>query len=365
MTSPERAVSASPAKQRPWPIRVLTNPWVFQSIILVGLGVLAVTQLDFQEVADSFLGADYGWLAVALALLVLGRAVHAYELRLTLRKVGTLPFAGFFGAFLIGNFVNAVTPARAGDLARLQIISNRYGLSRAGMIAGQGAESAVDLVILLTLGMVSLALLQIDVGTPRLFWILAALVIVAFIAVTIVSRFLPPQMPAMRALRWLPERVRKGLAGLWPSIHDGLEALRDTYLLAGTVALNAFGWFLDMLVLWGFGLAFGLDIPWSGYLAASVASSLVTMFPITPGNVGTYELVLVRVLGLYGVSADAGFAFSVAVHVFSTLATFVLGLVAMLFMRVGFNEVFAFRRAAKTEEASTIEEVPRVPSALP
>src|SRR5262249_3778635 len=170
---------------------------------------------------------------------------------------------------------------------------------------------------------------------------------------------------AMRALRWLPERVRKGLAGLWPSIHDGLEALRDTYLLAGTVALNAFGWFLDMLVLWGFGLAFGLDIPWSGYLSASVASSLVTMFPITPGNVGTYELVLVRVLGLYGVSADAGFAFSVAVHVFSTLATFVLGLVAMLFMRVGFNEVFAFRRAAKTEEASTIEEVPRVPSALP
>src|SRR5215204_859297 len=168
MTTPEPATTTPARERHAWPVRVLRTPWVFQGIILVGLGALAAFRLDFREVVDAFRTADYGWLAVALALFAIGRAIHSYELKLTLRKVGAVPFAGFFGAFLIGNFINGVAPARAGDLARLQIVSNRYGLSRAGMIAGQGAESAVDLVILLTLGMISLALLHINVGIPDL-----------------------------------------------------------------------------------------------------------------------------------------------------------------------------------------------------
>jgi glycosyltransferase 2 family protein len=337
---------------------------VFQGVILAALVALAVTRLDFRAVADAFLHADYGWLAAALALLVVGRAIHAYELRLTLRKVGKVPFAGFFGAFLIGNFINSVAPARAGDLARLQILSNRYGLSRTGMIVGQGAESIVDLVILVTLGMISLALLQMDLGAPRLFWFLAALVLIGFVALAVLSRFLPSQFSAVPGASRLPQRIRVALAGLWPSIHDGLESLRDPWLLAGTVTLNTFGWLLDLLVLGAFGLAFGLDIPYSAYLSVMVATSLLSMFPITPGNAGTFEFVVVRVLALYGVGSDGAFAFALAVHVFSTVATFVLGLAGMLFMRVSFQEVFAWRRAAAAKDG-TPTDVPPVPAGLP
>jgi hypothetical protein len=103
-------------------------------------------------------------------------------------------------------------------------ISNRYGLSRTGMIVGQGAESIVDLVILLSLGMVSLALLRIDLGAPRLFWFLAAIVLVGFVALTIASRFLPRQLSAAPGPAWLPERVRTTLAALWPSIPTAWSA---------------------------------------------------------------------------------------------------------------------------------------------
>jgi uncharacterized membrane protein YbhN (UPF0104 family) len=232
------------------------------------------------------------------------------------------------------------------------------------MIVGQGAESVVDLVILLTLGMVSLALLRIDVGAPRLFWFLAALVLAGFVALTIVSRFLPQQLSPEPGPAWLPPRARTALAALWPSIHDGLESLRDPWLLAGTVALNTFGWFLDLLVLVAFGRAFGLDVPLSAYLSMTVATSLLSMFPITPGNAGTFEFVLVRVLAVYGVGADEAFAFALAVHILSTATTFALGLVGMLFMRVSVHEVFAWRRAASAKEESS-GEVPPIPAALP
>jgi uncharacterized membrane protein YbhN (UPF0104 family) len=88
------------------------------------------------------------------------------------------------------------------------------------------------------------------------------------------------------------------------------------------------------------------------------------MFPITPGNAGTFEFVVVRVLALYGVGSDEAFAFALAVHAFSTVTTFVLGLVGMLFMRVSFREVFAWRRAASGKD-ETPTDLPPVPAALP
>jgi len=75
----------------------------------------------------------------------------------------------------------------------------------------------------------------------------------------------------------------------------------------------------------------------------------------------------VRVLGLYAVSPDTAFAFAVAIHVFTTVATIALGLGGMLFMRISFQEVFAFRGATvqKKARAEQARELPPVPTSFP
>jgi uncharacterized protein (TIRG00374 family) len=359
MSAPPKAAPHPAAAKPSWFRRAARHPWIFQAVILAVLIALAVWQIDFGQVAQSFKQADYAWLTVALLLYSSGRVVHAVEWRLCLTKVGFLPFPGLFGAFLIGNFVNAVAPARAGDLARIQILSNRYGVSRAGLIAGQGAESAVDTVILIVLGLASLALLDLHIASPTLLWVLSGLVIAAFIAVTIASRFLPERLPHLRPLERLSQRAHDALREIWPHLRNGLESLRNTRLLAVTVALNSFGWFLDLLVLWAFGLTFGLDVPPSAYLSITVATSLLTAFPVTPGSVGTYELVIVQVLRAYGVSADDSLAYAVATHLLTVVTMVALGLLAMPFMRVTLHEVVAFRRAA------TKDPPPQSPTPIP
>jgi hypothetical protein len=59
---------------------------------------------------------------------------------------------------LIGTLVNAVIPASAGDVAKVQIVANRYGLSRTGLITGRGAESIVDALIMVMFIAISFAL---------------------------------------------------------------------------------------------------------------------------------------------------------------------------------------------------------------
>jgi uncharacterized protein (TIRG00374 family) len=126
-------------------------------------------------------------------------------------------------------------------------------------------------------------------------------------------------------------------------LHDGFELVRQPRLLVLAVLLNLFGWFVDITILWTYGQAFHVNIPFAAYLAVTVAVAIITTFPITFGNVGTYEFALLRVLALYSVSPDTALAYAVGTHAFSTVFNVGLGLIAMLAMRIGPREVFSFR----------------------
>lgn len=123
----------------------------------------------------------------------------------------------------------------------------------------------------------------------------------------------------------------------------GLEVIRRPRLLAVELAFNLFGWLLDILIFWAFGRAFNLHLPVAAYVSVTVVIGLITIFPITFGNVGTFELAVVGALSLYGVSSPDALAYAVGTHLFSTLFNLGLGVVAMLFMRMRPGEVFRLR----------------------
>jgi uncharacterized protein (TIRG00374 family) len=109
------------------------------------------------------------------------------------------------------------------------------------------------------------------------------------------------------------------------------------------IVLNLFGWAVDLLINWSYGNAFHLSVPFSAYLSLTVVLALLTTFPITFGNVGTWELAILGVLELYGVSSERALAFAVGTHVVSTLFNVCLGCIAMFAMRLRPSEVFSIR----------------------
>lgn len=307
---------------------------------------LVVWQVDPQDVGHAFKDADYAWLLFALAVYILARVVHTWEWQMTLTKVGRAPFGGLFGALMIGSLVNAVVPASAGDVAKVQIVANRYGLSRAGLITGRGAEAVVNAMIMVLFILVSLALPQTGFASRRVSALLAAGAFGAFIAATLLSNMLTRDLPRWRLIERLPLRARGGLGHVWPRVHDGLEMIRQPRLLVAAIVLNLFGWLVDLTILWAYGQAFHLHVPWGAYLGVTVAVAVITTFPITFGNVGTFEFALLRVLSLYGVPADKALAFAVGTHIFGTVLVIALGLISMWAMGLGPHEIFGFRRRA-------------------
>jgi uncharacterized protein (TIRG00374 family) len=338
--------------------RLLRNPWLIQAVVAATLLGLAAWQINLGHVAQSFRDARYGWLLLALSIYVASRAVHALEWQITLSKVGRAPFAGLFGALLIGTLVNAVIPASAGDVVKIQVVANRYGLPRAGLVAGRGAEAVVNSMILMIFILVSFALPGVGFASPNLLWLLAAAAALAFVAAVAASRLLPDTLPRWPVLTRLPRRLYEGLEHQWPRLHDGFEVIRRPRLLLVALVLNLVGWAIDIVIYWSYGQAFNLQLPFAAYLSVTVVVALITVFPITFGNIGTYELAIVGVLALHGLASDEALAYAAGAHIFSTVFNISLGLLAMWSMGVQPRDVFRLRPSAPPGAA----EEPRGPN---
>ncbi len=333
-----------------WLARAWRNPWALQLVTTaVFLGVL-LWRVDVRDAVDPFREARYGWVILAMAIFPVTRLLDTYRWRLYLERVGRPPFPGLLGAFLVGNLVNSVLPARVGDLVKIQVVANRHGLSRAGLVASRAVESIIDGITFLLIVLLGAFLVGTELVPAPLLWTLIGAAAAGFAVSALAARFLPRRPPQWRAWRLLAPAVRQAIQDAWPRFVDGLETMRNPRLLGLTVGLNLATWFVQVLMFFIFGLAFGLGLALGAYLGVTIAANVVADFPITFQNLGTYEVAMVEVLALQGVAREEALAFAVTGHLLTNAAVAVMGLSAMWVMRLRPREVFALRRAPEASD---------------
>ena len=342
MNAPEALPGASARAQSPLK-RLLRSPWLGQVVLALAFIGLAAWQVSWDHVIDAFANVRPEWVGVALLIYLGTRMVNAWEWQVLLSKVGNPPIHGLLGIMLIGSLVNAVLPGTLGDVAKIQIAANRYALPRAGLIAGRGAEALINNFMFVVVVFIGILTARGDAIPRQALWLFVPLTIAATVGVVVASRMLPEALPSWRLLRRLPPGLYDTLEGLWPRLHEGFEAIRRPRLLGILVALGLFGWTVDIAINWSYGNAFGLDLGFGAYVSVTLALAIITTFPVTFGNIGTWEVAVVGALALYNVPADEALAYALGSHVFVTLFNVTLGLVAMAIMRLRPSEVFRFR----------------------
>ena len=315
---------------------------------MLGLAGLAAWRVDLHEVSEAFGKVRYAWLTAAFLIYVGSRILHTWEWRVLLTKVGEAPFLGLFGVLLIGSMVNAIFAANLGDVAKVQIMANRYGLTRAGLIGSRGAESVLNGVMFVAFVFIGVALAQGNMPQTLVLAVAGASGL-ACLGAVVLSQRMGARPPKWRLLARLPLRFHRALRQTWPRVRDGFEALRRPKLLATLVLLNIAGWSVEIAMYWAYGRAFNQNLPFGAWVSIAVVVSIVTTFPVTFGNVGSWEAGIVAALALYGVPADKALAYAVESHVFITVFNIGLGLLAMLLMRIEPGELWRLRDKTKPD----------------
>ncbi|MBI4492099.1 MAG: flippase-like domain-containing protein [Chloroflexi bacterium] len=252
---------------------------------------------SWRELVEPLVGASIGWLALAVALVLVVEVVKTVRWQLLL-GVGFATLPSLLSVVLTSRLLNALAPLRAGDVWRVASAARAEG--RPLLAAGSSVivEKALDAAVL---GGLSLALLwPSGVQAPL------ALALAAGLGLALV---LGPRLgkPA-RLPRWL----------------DGVRHLRDGRVLAGaatlTLASLGLGLLANLAVLRALGLAVELA-PGLVMLVAAYAAGLV---PGAPGRLGVFELAVAAPLAAAGLSPGASVAAALALHVV-LLASLALG----------------------------------------
>jgi uncharacterized membrane protein YbhN (UPF0104 family) len=290
----------------------------------------------FLDASEAFFKAfaAVAWGALALAvmfhLLRLTLRVRAWQNILHAAYPGTkIPFRSVFGSYLAGVGVNAIVPARGGDVVKLYLIKHRVdGSTYPTLASSLVVETLFDFVV-------------------------ASLLFLVAIQMGILPGV--PDLPNLRAFDWsfVVEHPRLAfffgsilLGGLilliaWATRHVknfkekvalGFAILRDRRMyLREVVSWQAASWVARIGSTFFFLRAFHVDATAETTLAVLVVQGLSTMLPFTPGGAGTQQAILV--FALSGAASSAAIlAFSFGQQLVVTIVNVTIGFGCILLM---------------------------------
>lgn len=249
-----------------------------------------------------------------------------------------------FGAYVAGVGVNAIVPARAGDVVRVYLAhraipTSSYTTIVSSTIVLTFVDVAFALAVyawVLTQGVlpdldVLPSLPTFDywwlVENPRWTAVLVGIAAAGLIALVVWAH---------RRWREFRERVAQAFAVLHPK----------TRYLRTVAAWQVLDWGLRLAMIWCFLGAFGIEQSLRNVLLVQASQSLATLIPATPGGIGTEQALLVYVFRGADIARSTLLAFSVGMKLTLTAVNVVLGFAA-IFLSLG---TFRYGKATRPRE---------------
>ena len=251
-----------------------------------------------------------------------------------------------FGAYVAGTGVNALIPARGGDVVRLFLAKRR--------IEGATYTTLVSTSLLQTL-------FDMAVAGCIVVWALTQHVLPG------ISVLKSPSLPSLdygwafrhptaglilvgllllfgtALVAWIAERVEQFKA----KVAQGFAAFRDrSYYLRRVVVWQVLDWSLRLTAVFFFLRAFGLPATLHNALLVQVSQSLATILPVSPAGIGTEQALLVYIFR-HVTSKSTALSFSVGMRVTLIIVNAIVGFGAILLM----TGTLRIRRAAEADRA--------------
>lgn len=329
---------------------------LFRSAVTVALLAILVWRVDIGAAASELGAANYLYLLPAVVTFGATKLVVARRWQLMMSTFARLPLSPLFGILSVSNLANNVLPARLGDLVRVQVPAQRFGVSRARLAATVFAtESLLDGIALAGLGLIGLALIDVPGFPAELFWAVLGLLTGALLAVVPLSHLkLEGGWTERSAMRHLPDGARRFVEESLPHFLDGLGVFRHLQLGVRAIALSFTLWLIEVGTFALLGLAFGITLSMPAWMLVMIAANLVSAVPVTPSNIGAYEVAITELLKALGVEPAAAAGFAIAAHAFNIIWISAVGFASMWALRLTMNDVFSLRSRPQAEPSTAI-----------
>jgi uncharacterized protein (TIRG00374 family) len=331
-------------------MRVLTRIHTFLAssrrrwVLLAAVAVLIVVVLgrdDLGHMGRSVLAADWRWALVALGLMLFSLWMRSAALTAIVRAASTtgVRVRDAFSSTSIGLLANAVVPVRLGALLNpyvLYLLLRRRGygvpfVTAFGMTVTEQLFSALTFVVL---SLVFVSTLSAPVwATPAL--IVCGVLLGLGLAGATAMQF---HRVRRRATGYLADAAKDGAKPGWrgrlhsvlPHFVDSQRVLARPSRALLVVGVQTAAWLVQLAAAVAVLHAFHLGgAGWRAAALVLILTNLIGILPLTPGNLGTFQLAATAALAASGVAPGPALAFALGLQAMQLLVGVTAGLVSL------------------------------------
>lgn len=241
------------------------------------------------------------------------------------KKIG---FVDMFSVFCTGWVLNISLPMLTGQVARTFLLSKKHQIGKTKSFASVALEIIFDggsLLILMTL-------LSFFFAFPH--WLIRGqhtLALALGIAVALFYFLILNQKLFLKIKQKFPHKVTEKIEKFSSSFSKGLQILRSSKHIVIVASLSFLSWFTQVLVVTLLIVAFGFHLPVWGAMVVVVLNTLMLMFPVTPANIGTFQIATIGGLAIFGISKTEALSLGLLLHAIDIIPLLSLGIFFMIF----------------------------------
>jgi uncharacterized protein (TIRG00374 family) len=291
----------------------LTLGFVVSAIIIV----LIVRTIDLDQLALALHRVDWAWIGLALGLTLLSYLARSQRWIILLRPLA-FRWLMVLRALLTGQLLNLMLPIRAGDVVRALLLGREPGGNFARVFGSVLIEKAWDwlaLCVLMLIAMWAAPLPDWFLTPARTIGLLAALVLLGFVAAAIIpERWIPWGLCKLdQVLARMPTRWRLFVLGNLQRLLDSLTVLRRRDTIIGAASWTVITWSLSIAVNYAVQRACGID-SWIAATLLLVVLMLGVALPPSIAALGVFEGLCMLSLSLFNVPVETALAVGLLLH---------------------------------------------------
>ncbi len=314
-------------------------------VLGVGLTLLAAKKVGLHDVAASVIGSDISWVLLACALMIASLFLRAASWLIVVRSA--LPGSpvrrrDVASATMIGVFMSATLPARLGEPARAMVLSRRVGRMRetfAVIVGTLVSQTAMNIFALVLLGVVIVSTSDLFQSSTERIFIYSMAPALLLIAVLVAPVLIRPNGEGRIAR--LARAVRRALN----EVRSGLSVFRHPKQGLGATAFQLGAWSFQLGACWALFAALGINgldgaVGIGAAAAVLFAVNVTAVVPVTPSNIGVFQLAVVSVLSAgFGVDPATALAYGVILQAVEVATAALLGVPSLVREGVSWSDM--------------------------
>jgi uncharacterized protein (TIRG00374 family) len=304
-----------------------------------GLLYFVFNEIDLKQTWEDFKGANYLLVFVAGVLAVLSHVVRAARWNVMLKPMGFSPsLYNSSLAVLIGYITNLIFP-RAGEVARSVSLQKSENVAFDKSFGAVIAERLVDVLVLLVLMVVNL-FLEYD-RIVQLFqdlfpnfsvgWVLPAVAVLGLVCVFLFFKFKDKifELPVLSKFKSFFDGLKEGFVSV-------LNLEKPWLFVIQSFVIWVLYYISSMLLCYSIDI--GSSLSPVAILTVLVMGTIGMAVP-TMGGIGSYHLLVGKIVTLYGLSNQDGISLATFLHTMNGIVfVLVFGSVALILSTLGLRK---------------------------